>query len=160
MKGTDNPNLNIWDKLKVTDPKFTKKINKGYGDITSIDPMWQIGKMTEKFGPCGKGWGFDVSYAYTDTYVAAEVKIVWKDQDDIWYKYGPISSMQKLSVGKTNRFDDEASKKAMTDALTKGLSYLGMSADVFLGLFENSKYVEKATAEYESKGKELKKDEP
>ena len=39
--------------------------------------MWQIGKMTETFGPCGKGWSFDVNYAYTDTYVAAEVKIVW-----------------------------------------------------------------------------------
>jgi hypothetical protein len=34
-----------------------------------------------------------------------------------------------------------------------------MSADVFLGLFDNSKYVQKATAEYESKAKELKKDE-
>ena len=28
MKGTDNPNKIIWDQLKVTDPKFTKKINK------------------------------------------------------------------------------------------------------------------------------------
>jgi hypothetical protein len=40
------------------------------------------------------------------------------------------------------KFDDEAGKKVMTDALTKAFSHLGMSADVFMGLFESSKYVE------------------
>ena len=29
----------------------------------------------------------------------------------------------------------------MTDALTKAFSHLGVSADVFLGLFDNNKYV-------------------
>ena len=28
-------------------------------------------------------------------------------------------------------------KKAMTDAMTKAFSHLGMSADVFLGMFDN-----------------------
>ena len=32
----------------------------------------------------------------------------------------------------------------MTDAMTKAFSHLGMSADVFLGLFDSSKYIEKA----------------
>ena len=49
--------------------------------------------------------------------------------------------MQKL-WRKTGALDDEAPKKAMTDALTKALSHLGTSADVFLGLHDNSKYVE------------------
>jgi len=74
--------------------------------------------------------------------VFAEVKIVWTDKDDVWYKFGPISSVQKL-WRKTGALDDEAPKKAFTDALTKAFSHLGLSADVFLGLFDNSKYIEK-----------------
>ena len=57
-----NPNKYIWDQLKQTDPRFTKRVNKGFGEITTIDPMWQIGKMTETFGPIGKGWSYDVEY--------------------------------------------------------------------------------------------------
>jgi hypothetical protein len=33
-------------------------------------------------------------------------------------------------------------KKATTDALTKGLSVLGFNADVFLGLWDDNKYVQ------------------
>ena len=137
-----NPNKYIWDQLKQTDPRFTKRVNKGFGEITTIDPMWQIGKMTETFGPIGKGWSYDVEYKYTELLVFAEVKIVWTDKDDVWYKFGPISSVQKL-WRKTGALDDEAPKKAFTDALTKAFSHLGLSADVFLGLFDNSKYIEK-----------------
>ncbi len=38
------------------------------------------------------------------------------------------------------RVDEEAWKKARTDATTKGLSMLGFNADVFLGLWDDSKY--------------------
>ena len=139
---TDNNNKLYWDKLKETDPDWTKSINKGFGNITTIDPMWQIGKMTEVFGPVGKGWSYDINYTYTEQLVFAEVKIVWTDKDDVWYKYGPVSSVQKL-WRKTGALDDEAPKKAMTDAMTKAFSHLGLCADVFLGMFDNVKYVEK-----------------
>ncbi len=140
-KEKTNPNKNIWDKLKQTDPRFTKRVNKGFGEITTIDPMYQIMKMTEVFGPVGKGWAYDVNYHYTDQVVFAEVKVTWQEEDT-WYRYGPICSVQKL-YRKTGALDDEAPKKAFTDALTKAFSHLGLSADVFLGLFDNSKYVEK-----------------
>jgi hypothetical protein len=138
-----------WDQLKKTDPKYTKRINKGFGEITTIDPQWQIGKMTEVFGPVGVGWGYKVQYTYTDQLVFAEVS-VWSQ--DSTYTYGPVCSVQKL-WRKTGALDDEAPKKAMTDAMTKALSHLGMSADVFLGMFDNSKYVEKVAAEYKSLNK-------
>ena len=140
-KEKTNPNKNIWDKLKQTDPRFTKRVNKGFGEITTIDPMYQIMKMTEVFGPVGKGWAYDVNYHYTDQVVFAEVKVTWQEEDT-WYRYGPICSVQKL-YRKTGALDDEAPKKAFTDALTKAFSHLGLSADVFLGLFDNSKYIEK-----------------
>ena len=142
-------NKRYWDLLKKTDPKFTKRINKGFGEITTIDPQWQIGKMTEVFGPVGIGWGYTVQYTYTEQLVFAEVSIWTEAYSNI---YGPVCSVQKL-WRKTGALDDEAPKKAMTDAMTKALSHLGMSADVFLGMFDNSKYVEKVAAEYKSLNK-------
>ena len=142
-------NKRYWDLLKKTNPDFTKRINKGFGEITTIDPQWQIGKMTEVFGPVGIGWGYTVQYTYTEQLVFAEVSIWTEAYSNI---YGPVCSVQKL-WRKTGALDDEAPKKAMTDAMTKALSHLGVSADVFLGMFDNSKYVEKVAAEYKSLNK-------
>ena len=36
----------------------------------------------------------------------------------------------------------------MTDALTKAFSHLGLSADVFLGLFDNNKYIQQMTEKF------------
>lgn len=145
-------NKRYWDQLKKTDPRFTKRINKGFGEITTIDPQWQIMKMTEVFGPVGVGWGYKVDYTYTDQLVFAEVSVWTNDNVSSHYGYGPVCSVQKL-WRKTGALDDEAPKKAMTDAMTKALSHLGMSADVFLGMFDNSKYVEKVAEEYKSLNK-------
>lgn len=48
--------------------------------------------------------------------------------------------------------DEEAPKKSLTDAIGKALSMLGFCADVYLGLFDDNKYVNdrKAQAERES----------
>jgi hypothetical protein len=139
-------NKKYWDQLKTTDPRFTKKINKGFGELTTIDPMWQIGKMTEVFGPCGIGWGWDCKYTYTDSMVFAEITI-WLDCKS--QNYGPVSSVQSLHKS-NGKLDDECTKKAMTDALTKALSHVGVSADVFLGMHDNSKYVERVKADIKS----------
>lgn len=48
--------------------------------------------------------------------------------------------------------DEEAPKKSLTDAIGKALSMLGFCADVYLGLFDDNKYVNdrKAAAEKET----------
>ena len=43
--------------------------------------------------------------------------------------------------------DEEAPKKSLTDAIGKALSMLGFSADVYLGLFDDNKYVNDRKAE-------------
>ena len=132
----------IWDQVKKTDPRFTKKINKGFGEITTIDPMSQIMKMTEVFGPVGQGWNYHVNYEHTNDVIFAQVSVaIEKNNEGFWSYYGPVCSVQKL-YRKTGALDDEAPKKAMTDAMTKAFSHLGLSADVFLGMHDNSKYVE------------------
>jgi len=145
MKNKDNHNnMAIWDSLCETNPEFTKQFRTSWGkNATTTDPMYQIQKMTNQFGAIGRGWKFESKYHYTESIVFAEVKIFWREKDQPeWNEYGAISSMQPL-YKKNGSLDDEAAKKAMTDALTKGFSYLGVSADVFLGRFDDSKYVDK-----------------
>ena len=138
--------MRIWDSLCKTNPDFTKEAPSSYGKkITTIDPMYQIQCMTEVFGPVGQGWKYTVEYKYQDGLVFAEVCIHYCVHNN-WFQYGPVCSVQNLS--KRDKLDDEAPKKAMTDAMTKAFSHLGMNADVFLGKFDDSKYVEQMKQEF------------
>jgi uncharacterized short protein YbdD (DUF466 family) len=141
-----NKNMKIWETLSKTNPEFTKPL-PGYGGkkLTTIDPMYQIKMMTDLFGPVGLGWKYKVDYKYIDGLVFAEVTIKYFTNE--WHEYGPVCSVQNLSKS-NNKLDDEAPKKAMTDAMTKAFSHLGMSADVFLGKFDDSKYVEQMKQEF------------
>ena len=132
--------MKIWETLSKTNPNYTRTAPSSYGKrITTIDPMYQIQMMTDLFGPVGIGWKYKVDYKYIDGLVFAEVTI--KYFTDEWHEYGPVCSVQNLSKS-NNKLDDEAPKKAMTDAMTKAFSHLGLNADVFLGKFDNIKYVE------------------
>jgi hypothetical protein len=149
-KNMKNQNMKIWDFLSKTNPEFTKPFSKfGGKTLTTIDPHYQIQMMTNAFGPVGKGWSYQVEYKYLDKLVFAEVSIQYF-LDNKWYAFGPVSSVQSLAK-KNGGLDDEAPKKAMTDAMTKAFSHLGMSADVFLGMFENNKYVEDLKKEFSQK---------
>ena len=149
-KTMSNQNMKIWNFLSKTNPEFTKPFSKfGGKTLTTIDPHYQIQMMTNAFGPVGKGWSYQVEYKYLDKLVFAEVSIQYF-LDNKWYAFGPVSSVQSLAK-KNGGLDDEAPKKAMTDAMTKAFSHLGMSADVFLGMFENNKYVEDLKKEFSQK---------
>lgn len=59
---------------------------------------------------------------------------------------------QTTFVGQNKRgffTDEEAPKKSMTDAISKALSMVGFAADVYLGLFDDNKYVNDAKARAE-----------
>jgi len=138
--------LKIWNALEKTNPTHTKKAPSKYGKtITTIDAMHQIKNMTAAFGPVGKGWSYDVKYHYAEKLIFAEVKIRYCLQGE-WYSYGPVCSVAPL--GNNRGLDDEAPKKAMTDALTKAFSHLGLNADIFLGKFDNNKYVQEVTEHF------------
>ena len=144
-----NKNKYIWDQVKHTNPKHTKPFPSFGRTLTTIDPMYQIMVMTDTFGPVGEGWNWKCKYTYTEKVVFAEVSVAHKTvpyhTNDIvgakWDWYGAVCGTQSL-FKKNGALDDEAPKKAMTDALTKAFSHLGVSADVFLGMFDNNKYVE------------------
>jgi len=140
--------LDIWNQAKETDPRFTKKVSFGARSFTSIDAHYQIRRATEIFGPVGAGWGYDVSYntmtVDSKAFQFADVS-VWVSKPE--YKYGPVRGCNLL-VDAKGRVDDDAPKKALTDALTKALSHLGFNADVFMGMFDSNKYVKQLEEKY------------
>lgn len=147
---TTNKNMALWDNVSKTDPKHTKTVNKGY-KVTAIDQMYQIQMATEQFGPAGKGWGWTISdpiFPPNNT-VAVKITLWHGSRENTIEQYGQKS----LGGGKP---DEDAFKKAITDGLTKCLSYLGFNADVFLGKFEDNKYIqERIREERESEHPEL-----
>lgn len=134
-------NMDIWDAVQKTDPSHTKKVNQR-GGFTAIDAHYQIMKATEQFGPIGIGWGYHTEkLERLDQFVVAHVVIWHGDRENT---FGPVLGCAEMFG---NRPDSDAPKKATTDAITKGLSQLGFNADVFLGRFDDAKYVQERTAE-------------
>lgn len=143
-------NLKIWDTLGRTDPAHTKKFTRGGGfKGTAIKPIYTDQKMTETFGPCGVGWG--VSQPTFQTISGPDGQVAVYCWVNLWFLdesgmrsqdipgVGGDFVVKKFSSGMT--MDDEAFKKAYTDAIGNAMKHLGMSADVHMGLFDDNKYV-------------------
>lgn len=154
-KGT----MRIWDAVSKTDVSHTKEVNFGR-KFTAIDAHSQIMEATRLFGPIGEGWGYENEYGeihLQDGRILAwcDVTFWWTAEGAEWEgnsgklhtnDFGPVrgaAMMVSFEKGKTTLKlpDTDAYKKASTDGLTKLISHLGFNADVFLGKFDDNKYV-------------------
>lgn len=141
-------NLELWHKVEKTNPKYTKQANVGGNKITSIAPQYQIMNVTEQFGSYGKTWGFkNIELDYT---LASEFNlIVFKGT--FFYPEGEfpiINSIKMFMDNAKTKIDDNFAKKLETDALTKAISKLGFNADIFMGKFDDVRYVEDMKKEF------------
>lgn len=137
--------MKIWNTLGKTDPKHTKPFQRSGGFRgTAIKPMFSYMRMTEEFGACGEGWGinepfFQVVNANDEILVYCTVSIWHGSKDKSVFGVGGDKVLGKFSSGL--KTDDEAFKKAFTDAVTNALKLIGVGADVHMGMFDDSKYV-------------------
>lgn len=137
-------NLRIWSKVEKTNPAHTKQVNQR-GGFTAISAQYQVLAATEQFGPIGEGWGYITGDPLVvDTLLFVPVTLWHGNRANT---YGPMLGCEEWKDGK-GRIDSDAGKKAVTDALTKLLSQLGFNADVFLGKFDDQKYVEQMKREF------------
>tara|TARA_R100000482_G_C5062381_1_gene117678 strand:+ start:62 stop:700 length:639 start_codon:yes stop_codon:yes gene_type:complete len=138
--------LQLWDSVSTTDPKYTKKVNQR-GGFTAIAAQSQVKKATEVFGPAGIGWGVK-----NEQFTNIEGTTLVLYTSTLWYvfnsKTGELPIHSSIKYGANGRYDDDFAKKVATDALTKGLSKLGFNADVFMGLFDDNKYVNQVTEQF------------
>lgn len=143
-----NINLELWNSVEKTNPAYTKAANIRGNKITSIAPQYQIKNVTEKFGVYGKTWGFksiNIDYSLASTHNLVVFKGVF------FFPGGEFEIINSISLYLDNamtKVDDNFAKKLETDALTKAISKLGFNADVFLGLFDDSRYVDQMKQEF------------
>lgn len=147
-------NLSIWESFADIDPKFTKPISgRDYGG-TSPNPQYVIRCLTELFGPAGKGFGWNVAAEefreMGGTYLHwCRIRFWWKDEDGVHSveEYGQTKAAYVTSKG-TMRVDEDAPKKSLTDAIIKGASHIGIAANIFLGRWDDQKYVAEVNEEF------------
>lgn len=139
--------MEIWDAVSKTDPSHTKKVNQR-GGFTAIDASYQVMNATTQFGPVGTGWGYTAGDPiFTSGTVIVPVTMWHGDRANVFGPEYGCETMASKDKNGNERIDTDAPKKATTDALTKLLSRLGFNADVFLGKFDDSKYVQERAAE-------------
>ncbi|MBK6616119.1 hypothetical protein [Ottowia sp.] len=166
-----NDNLALWNTVAQTNPQHTKNFAGSDGfNGTGINPTYNIMRATEAFGPMGIGWGvdivsedwvkgaplgFDIDGNMWGTVVVHVMRV------NLWYMLGDKKGIvtgfgETTFVGKGENgrifTDEDAPKKSLTDATGKCLALLGFSADVYMGLYDDHKYVEAMTERFRNKG--------
>lgn len=169
-------NLELWNSVCSTDRRFVREFKKQGGFAgTAINPLYSVNKATSLWGPCGGKWGFTViDQQYTETAPIIDPKTgachghekTHTVLLEVWY---PTGLPEPGDVGRVQHSggtmvcwqdkygkivtDDDHCKKSITDALSKCLSMLGFSADIWLGGngFEDNKF----TAERSDAGRKI-----
>lgn len=152
----DDGRMEIWNHAKKTDPSATKDNTSGGFKSTTINGYWMIQKATELWGPVGVKWGYGIADERFDQggpiFDAESRQVLCNSvmhtiRIEIWYpdcakpvtQYGHTPYIYNSKYGPIT--DHEAPKKSLMDALKKGLSMLGFSADVFQGEFDDPEYI-------------------
>ena len=132
-------NLKIYNQVRAVPETAKKPIAAGrLKGKTDVNPMWRIKKLTEVFGPAGEGWRYTIDRMWTEPgnggEVTANVLI------SLYVKTGETESSAIPGIGgsmlivqeKNGLYtDDEAYKKALTDAISVACKALGVAADVY-----------------------------
>jgi hypothetical protein len=144
-------NLEYWNKLKRPPSSALKKISGGrLSGKSDISPQWRYEIMTETFGACGIGWSYSIDKLWREdgengiVFAFAQVSVKIKT-GETWSEPIPgIGGSQLIERETKGLYDnDEAYKMAVTDALSVALKMIGVAADVYRGLWDGSKYIDK-----------------
>ena len=145
-------NLAIWNALGKTDPAHTKQFSRAGGfKGTALKPIWIVKRLTELFGPVGEGWGmgepsFQVVPVDNEVLVYCTVTCWHTSPVHTFVGVGGDKVVTRRQSGAFN--DDEAFKKAFTDAVGNAFKFLGVGADIHMGQFDDSKYVREVAREF------------
>jgi hypothetical protein len=161
--------LRVWKVLSKTDPTQTKGFKRAGGfSGTAIKPMWVWKRLTELFGPVGEGWGMNEPSFQIVQGENKEVLVYctvsgWYCEDEARKTVVGVGGDKVVTHIKANEQynrperwenDDEAFKKAYTDALMNAFKFVGVAADVHMGLFDDNKYVTQVQEHFEQERQE------
>ena len=141
-------NLALWQSVEKTPVQHTKEITGKSYRGNSPKPHYLIHKATETFGPCGIGWGFTIEDERIEE--GAEGSKLHIARVKVWYEWnGKRGEVEHIGGTEFSGFrssgkpftDEDAPKKSVTYALVKALSMIGFAGDIFMGRYDDSKYV-------------------
>lgn len=138
-------NLDLWNAHADIDPKFTKPITGKAYKGTSPSPQHVIYCLTDLFGPVGEGFGWDIvaegfQPIGDEILHWCRVKFWHGDRQNSFDSYGQTKALMKTRNGMMS--DEDAPKKSLTDAIVKAASHIGIAANIFLGRWDDQKYVQ------------------
>lgn len=130
-----------YDEVAITPPNHQKTVQYGKRRYTAINAQYQIDLANRTFGMYGKDWGvehlnFDVIYGKnSDPFLYT--------LDALFYYPGGEFEMgvDIHAFDSNNKPVEDVRKKLLTDLTTKALSKIGFNRDVFLGMYDDNKYV-------------------
>lgn len=148
-------NLSLWERSADIDPAFTKPITGRAYKGSSPNPMYLHRMATKEFGPIGKGYGYKViaenfeRLGQDDFLHWCRIEFWWRDKDGLYCfeSYGQTKASYRAQSGK-QIVDEDAPKKSLTDAVSKALSQLGFAASIYLGLYDDAKYVARVRTDF------------
>lgn len=154
-------NMAIWNALGKTDPAHTKGFKRSGGfSGTALKPIWVEKRLTEMFGPVGIGWGNGeprfqlvhgenkevLVYCWVECWHTSPSNTFWGVGGDKVVTY--IKANTQYNRPERWENDDEAFKKATTDAIMNAFKLTGVGADIHMGQFDDSKYVQEVAREF------------
>ena len=146
-------NLDLWLKVEKTHTSQTKAVRSGGRQFTAIDAYSQIKKATQLWGAYGGAWKLD-NITHEELPALPNGTIIVKTSGSFCYPGGCFPGFVSGELCyKTNKgegylkVDSDIYKKNETDLITKCLSRLGFNADIFLGKFDDNKYVQQLKRE-------------
>ena len=132
--------LDLYNRVRKVPDEAKKEIKAGrLAGKTDINPVWRIKTLTDEFGPAGIGWYTEIADKQVETASNGEraiylhIRLYIRDEKGEWSK--PIEgfggAMILANESKGMYFDDDAFKKAYTDAISQACRSLGIGADVY-----------------------------
>lgn len=143
----ENENMKLWNVLNQPIPaEYLSRFTKGNFSGTEVKPIYRLQRLTETFGPDGTGWGWHILKTWTENWPGVNLGCCYV-MASIWYKVGDKEFETSPQIGGTlvDSSPDECWKSAVTDAVGKCASTIGLGADIYLGIAD-SKYQKAATA--------------
>lgn len=150
-------NLSVWSSVCNTPRQFLKSIPGSGKTLTEINPTYRVMKMTEAFGPLGVGWSYRIArdgsgnpIERTERSRANERIEIYKVlielsicTEGVWHvageQWGSAELVEIFTRDKGEKVVDklnDAHKSAITDALGKLMSHLGVGADVYMQILD------------------------
>lgn len=148
-------NMELYDSWREVPQEAQKVINAGrLKGKTDINPMWRIKVLTQKFGPCGTGWQYDIDRMWSEEGANGEqcafvqVSLYYKMDDGNWSSHVVGVGGNMLTAKERNGLytSDECYKMALTDAISVACKALGIGADVYWSA-DRTKYDKRNTPE-------------